>query len=337
MLKTICFFAKVPDRKLLDYVQWYKNDITILQDMCQDLVISTNLKEIKTRCDLYFSWFASGSIYPLIVAKIFSKPIIVIAGGSEVLKSRSDIPGFHSKSFLGRISVRMVLKFADEVIAVSHELKKEVRMFNRQKVQVVYHGIDTDLYRPETGDKDIIFSISYLDRANMIRKKLMTFVNAIPIVLEKYPDQKFVLAGTKGDAYEVLIKQAKALNIESNLIFPGQISNEEKLKYFARSKVYVQPTIHEGFGVAIAEAMSCGIPVISSYNSAVKEVLGDAGIYTDPDNHAKLAEDIIKILDGDDNYIQLGKMGRNRILQKFTLKSRKEALNEILNRIMNKS
>jgi len=332
---TICFFTKINDKKLLELVQWYKNDIEFLKQTNADLSVATSVKELK-KSDLYYSWWASGSIYPLLYAKFFRKPIIVVAGGSEVVKDQKLIAGYSSKSILGKAAVNLVIKLSDKIIAVSNELANEVKKFGRDDVEVIYHGIDTKYYRPANKVKDIIFSISYLDKANVERKRLKTIINSVPYVLEKYPQQKFIIAGTQGNAYQSLTELVRDLGIENNIEFTGNISNEKKLELFQRSLLYLQPTIHEGFGVAIAEAMSCAVPVISSNNTAVKEVLGDTGLFCDPDDPKQLASLTLDLLSDKKRREQLSQRARERVLNTFSIEERNKKLIPLIDGFLNR-
>jgi glycosyltransferase involved in cell wall biosynthesis len=118
--------------------------------------------------------------------------------------------------------------------------------------------------------------------------------------------------------------------------FPGLVSQEEKLNYLHRAEVYVQPTKHEAFGVAIAEAMSCELPVVSSKVGAVPEVLGDCGLYVEPDDFKDLANKIIFLLQNDNVRRNLGEKARKRILKNFTYQKRKQKIKEILNTVLKK-
>lgn len=338
MIQSICFFSSLKNKTLLDLMQWYANDIEILKTCSKKLIIATHWKEIPKNCDLYFSWFITPSILPLIIAKRVSKPIVVIAGGSEVVKSKKMLSGYNSKSIIEKLAIHFTLRFADHVIAVSDELKKEVLSFVKRDVETIYHGIKTEIFKPVKRKKNIIFCISHLDRYNIERKRIKTIIRAIPFVLEFFPDEKFVIAGQKKEGFSELEELVKSLNINRNVVFPGQISNEKKMEFFNRTKIYLQPTIHEAFGVAIAEAMSCGIPVITSKNSAVFETVGKAGLYVAPENHKELANQILLLLRNGKLRSRLGKMARDRVVKLFSFEKREKRIHDLINKLQqNKS
>lgn len=332
----LSFFAKIQDKRLLEIMQWYANDIAILKSLDSELNIATTFGEISTKRDLYFSWFVTGSIFPLLMAKLHRRPIVVVAGGSEVVQSVPMIAGYQAKSFLEKWIIQIVLRHADQIITVSEELKKEVLSFGVKHCATVYHGIRTDIFKPANKERKFIFTISHLDRFNVERKRIKTIIQAIPLVIRDFPNQQFIVAGVKGDAFSELVELVKELKVEDNIRFPGQISNEEKIDFFQSSLIYVQPTIHEAFGVAIAEAMSCGVPVISSNNTAVPEVVGDCGLYVDPDDPEELAQKIKSLLGDQDLRKNLGKRGRQRIIDCFSFEKRKEKLTHLINQELSK-
>jgi glycosyltransferase involved in cell wall biosynthesis len=136
------------------------------------------------------------------------------------------------------------------------------------------------------------------------------------------------------DAYQELKEFVDRAGMDDNVEFPGLVSQGEKLDYLHRATVYVQPTKHEAFGSAIAEAMSRGLPVISSKVGAVPEVLGDCGLYINPDDPKDLAEKITLLLKDDNLQKELGERARERILQNFTYQRRKQEIQKVLDDVL---
>jgi len=335
--KKICFFARVKDKDLLEIIQWYRNDISILHELGYNVSIATDFSEIPWNCDLYFAWWPTTSIFPLIKSKIVNKPIIVVAGGSEVVTSEKRIDGYFSKPSWVRGIIQLCLRCSTRVLVVSKDSLKEVANLGIKNAILVYHGIKTDEFKPSDGKKDILFTISHLNKENTNRKRLYTILKSVPYVREVFPNQKFIIAGRHMDAFNKLRREAHRLRLSEAVIFPGKISNREKMEYFSRSLIYVQPTLHEAFGVAIAEAMSCGIPVITSKVAAVPELVKDCAIYTDPDDPKELADNIIMLLRNKEIRTRLGKKARERIINNFSYESRKEKIREIIKNLIEES
>lgn len=337
--KRICFFARVKDKRLLSLMQWYKNDISVLRELGYEVNVATKFREIPGGCDLYCSWWCTTSILPLIKAKLRRKPLVILGCGSEVISSSNDIPGYYSKPLPVRLIIRLCLKLADHVLAISIDQLNEMKRLGVRRAKAVYLGIDSEEYKPTGVSKPsekLILTVSHLNKENVERKRIWTVLKAIPHVLAEFPEAKFVIVGRHMDAYPELKKFVEQAGIDDNVEFPGLVSHEEKLDYLRRAAIYVQPTKHEAFGVAIAEAMSCGLPVISSKVGAVPEVLGDCGLYVDPDDPKDLANKIILLLRDENLRKELGERARERVLHNFTYQRRKQEIQKVLDEVLRK-
>jgi hypothetical protein len=136
----ICFFTTT-NFELVKKESYTYNDFIFLKDSYQEVVFASSLKEIPGDCDLYFSWWLSGSFYPLLVSICARKPIIVIAGGNE---SQIVYDSFHGKYygyknsfFLKKIATHIVSRFATKVITVSHYLQIAYESLFRRKCLIV--------------------------------------------------------------------------------------------------------------------------------------------------------------------------------------------------------
>ena len=151
----------------------------------------------------------------------------------------------------------------------------------------------------------------FIDRT---KKRLDTFVKTSVYL----PDVRFVLIGR----YNGSIKHLKKI-AGSNVMFTGYVSDDSLLHYCRRAKVYCQLSTHEGFGVALAEAMSCCCVPVVTRRYALPEVVGDTGFYVPYDDPKVTAEVIKKALRSDK-----GRKARERIKKHFSLEARKKKLIE---------
>jgi len=338
----VCFFTKISkeDIKHLEYNQWFKNDLDILKELGIEIVISTNSKELPKRCDFFYSWFATASILPLIKAKLYKKPIIIGGVGSEVvhLEDPTSEFGFFSRPFYTRLIIKVCLRLADRVLAISQSSFKEIKELGAKNPLMVYLGVKTDIFRSyNKNNKDIILTIGHLHQKSIERKRILTILQSVPYVKEVFPEQKFVIAGKKENGVTILEREIDKLGISDNLSLPGSISNKQKIEYLSRALIYVQPSLHEAFGMTIAEAMSCGIPVITSRKAAITEIVGDAGFYIDdPYDPGELAEKIIMLIKNKELRKEIGQKARKRIIEHFSYEKRREELRIIINDLLEK-
>ena len=230
----ICFFAGVEDKSLLSLVQWYDNDIRILKEIGFDVTIATKWSEIPWNSDLYFAWWPTKGVFPLLKARFSHKPIIIVAGGSEVVHSYNLEYNFTNSGFLKKKTIIFTLRNADKVLAISKAAESEIiALVPKANVETVYLSVDTQTFsRSENKNRDIIFTISHLNKENVYRKGIFSIVRSARQIVDKFPWLKFVIAGRKLDAFEQVFAEVKKFGLTDNFIFPGKISNEEKIEYF---------------------------------------------------------------------------------------------------------
>ena len=334
--KRACFFAGVGSTSALAERQWYQSDIRTLRELGFDLALAVSPKDIPLNSDLYYSWWPTRSIFPLLVAKLRRRPIIIAVGGEEVLHSIQTAESYLSKPVHVRWAIRTCLRYAERVLALSEHIRGEAATLCRREVLLVPAGIDTIRYASDGRARNAghVLTISKLGMNHFRRKRLGAVLQSIPLVLEEYPDQQFVIAGEKADAFPHIERMVAHLGIQDNIRFTGRVSIPQKIELLRDALLYLQPTMHEGFGYAIAEAMSCCLPVITSPVGSVPEVVGDCGLFVDPDSPEQIATATVHLLAHPEIRAELGRAGRRRIEQVFPYERRKARLAEILEAVL---
>ena len=117
--------------------------------------------------------------------------------------------------------------------------------------------------------------------------------------------------------------------------FVHGISNEEVVHRYAQATVAVVPSEYEGFGLPAAEAMACGVPVVSTNGGALAEVVGDAGIVVDKANPSALASAMNQLLSDEALRKSYADKGRQHILQHFSAPRAAEMLEEYYSTVIN--
>jgi glycosyltransferase involved in cell wall biosynthesis len=121
-----------------------------------------------------------------------------------------------------------------------------------------------------------------------------------------------------------VVKLIEKLGIGHLIDFTGRITDEEFVKQYARASIAIVPSVYEGFGLPVGEAMASGIPVISTTGGALPEVAGDAAVLVPPKDPAALAKAIIDLLSDPERAEKLGKAGYKRVMEQFTWKNAAE-------------
>jgi glycosyltransferase involved in cell wall biosynthesis len=337
MQKKACFFSR-SEKAQIQREQYLIQDINILKDLGYSVIIATKFREIPRNCDLYFSWWASGSILPFIVSSIVRKPIIIVAGGNEAMFYRDSITkrpkGYLSTPWYKKIATRITLKFSTRVLIVSEFMRNDVMKLGANNPILVHNSVNTDQFVPTDTERTEITTMFSFDRDMVELKRGYILLQAIPLVLHKYPRQIFTFIGRIGNGYDEFCNTCKELGITQNVKFMNHILNKEVVNWLQRSKLYIQISDTETFGVAIAEALSCETPVVISNRGAIPEVVGDLGIYVDHNNHKDVANGIIKILDmKEENRKIIGDKMRKRIILLFSYEKRKMEIKKIIDSI----
>ena len=246
-------------------------------------------------------------------------------------------PELHSKFKNNQLIRRSIhaCKVADKIIAISEQTKQDcIDLFgaDERKITVVYQGCN-NLYRIPVNDskKEIVkqryeLPPRYILTVGSIEKRK----NAVLIVEAMHRSNlsiPLVIVG-KGKSYIDEIKAvAEKYNLQSQIIFRHNVPLEDLPAIYSLSEIFLFPSLFEGFGIPILEAMCCGIPVITSKGSCFKETGGDAALYIDPYNANELADAIYKVLS--DNKV------REEMISKGKLQSDKFTDDKIAQNLMN--
>ncbi len=193
-----------------------------------------------------------------------------------------------------------VVKISRHIITNSNFTKKEVHELlgvPEEKITVAYPALSEHILRykdvaSENKYGDYILTVSSLDP----RKNLSSVIRAFRQLGD--PDLKLVIVG--GENTNVFGRHAFDLREiakeNPNIVFTGYISDQEEISLYRNAKIFVYPSLYEGFGFPPLEAMACGCPVVSANTSSLPEVLGDAAVFVDARNIEELASAISSVL-----------------------------------------
>jgi glycosyltransferase involved in cell wall biosynthesis len=107
------------------------------------------------------------------------------------------------------------------------------------------------------------------------------------------------------------------LGLEGRVEFTGKTSTEELVRHYSEAELAIVPSVYEGFGLPAAEAMSCGVPVISSNGGALPEVVGDAGVVVPARDHEAIADAVNGLLADRKRMKAMGRAGIERVKEHF--------------------
>lgn len=213
---------------------------------------------------------------------LFPVKIICILKKKKLISTVHEVWGkSYWNDYLGKLGIigtwieKISLSLPDQIICVSNitanRLKNE---FNyKKKIWIIANGIDTkEIKKVKAKSKktDIIFAGRLMDFKNVDQ-----LIYAVSLLRKKYNEIKCIIIGD-GPEKEKLERLTSALGITKYITFLGPLNNHSEVySYMKSSKVFVSPSIREGFGIALLEANACGIPVVTINNSgnAAKEFI----------------------------------------------------------------
>ena len=122
------------------------------------------------------------------------------------------------------------------------------------------------------------------------RKNLIALVEAYALLRQQHDDMPIlVIAGAKGWYYKELFERILALNLQDTITFAGYVAREEQPLWYSGAEVFVYPSLYEGFGIPVVEALACGTPTVTSNVSSLPEAAGTLA-FVDPADRAALAQ-----------------------------------------------
>jgi glycosyltransferase involved in cell wall biosynthesis len=214
---------------------------------------------------------------------------------------------------------KKVVRQLKHVVTVSecsrHDIAQDFAV-DKHHIDLIYNGIDTDEFAPTPGAARKQFQLMCTASADQPLKGMKYLVEALYILKEEYPQLELLVVGKpREDGY--ILKLIQRLQLQERVRFVSGISTEELVRHYSEATIVVCPSLYEGFGLPAGEAMACEAPVISSDGGALPEVVGDAGIVVPKADRKALATAIKGLLDHPQKRVQLGKAGRQRILDTF--------------------
>lgn len=232
--------------------------------------------------------------------------------------------GEWKNTILMKIFLKKSCKNADKIIAVSNATKEDILQIfgiSKEKIHVIYEAGDSvceyNLNKENENEIEKKFNImnkNYLFFLSTIepRKNLNTAIKAFEIYKDENKDDlKFIISGGVGWKCQKTLEMIEKSKYKNDIIRTGYIAKEEKEYFFTNCKAVMYPSLYEGFGLPVLEAMQRGAIVITSNISSLPEVGGKAALYLDNvTDSVALAEIIKKVVNMNDkereNYINEG-------------------------------
>jgi len=198
------------------------------------------------------------------------------------------------------------LKKATTIVTVSEFSKNDIIKNYRitpGQIEVIYNGVK-EAFQPLAFHQKAVFKDKHTDGKEYFiyagaiqpRKNLINLLKAFSIFKKRLQsNMKLVIAGRMAWKNQEFLQLINSYKYKSDVVLTGYLPEQELAGLMASAYALVYPSLFEGFGVPVAEAMKCRVPVLTSENTSMQEVAGDAGLYFDPNNYVDIAEKMMLI------------------------------------------
>jgi glycosyltransferase involved in cell wall biosynthesis len=213
------------------------------------------------------------------------------------------------------------LKKAKKVVTVSEFSKDDIvkhYKIDPAKVDVIYNGVK-NIFHPFSFDEKTIIKEKYTDGKEYFiyvgaiqpRKNLIKLLKAFSIFKKRLQsNMKLVITGRLAWKNQEFLQLINTYKYKSDVILTGYVAEQELAALLGSAYALVYPSMFEGFGVPVAEAMKCEVPVLTSEKTSMQEVAGDAALYFNPKEHADIADKMMLIYKDENLRKQLIEKGK---------------------------
>lgn len=242
-------------------------------------------------------------------------------------------------------STKYAARNADQLIAVSKSTQRDLiaRLgAKKEKISVIYEGVDQDFFQKNSHEETSAIKAKYgLNKPYLLfvgtiqpRKNLELLIEAFARV--KNTDLELVIAGKPGWLYETIYLSPEKNKVKDKVKFLGFIPTDDLPPVYSGALAFVYPSLYEGFGLPLLEAMACSCPIIASNSSSIPEVVGDAALLFDPNNKDQIVKSIRTIIKDSDLRADLAQKA-NRQVKKFTWEKAAEETLKVFEKVYAKN
>jgi len=250
------------------------------------------------------------------VPVLYNKPYIVTIHDLTL----SMFPGQKMTKWYHRagynLTIKNSVKKAKKIIAVSENTKKDlVKLLHvpEEKIAVIYNGVSPEFkvipsYKNSSHDHFLLYAGVWRSHKNLPR--LIGAFHLLKTENAELKNLKLFITGKPDPHYPEVKNSVRFLGLENDVKFLGLVPEEELIKLYNQAKIFVFPSLYEGFGLPPLEAMSCGAPVAAADSSSIPEICGrENAVFFNPHKIESIAASILSIYKNPDLQEKLVKNG----------------------------
>jgi len=253
---------------------------------------------------------------------IRGEPFMRLNANEKVLVSLNRMLRFFEESMIHR---------ARKVIAVSEFTKYELTKYYKipaHKIKVIHNGVDIKKFQPAADKRKIKTELGFNPDDIAIvsvgrlyaRKGLFTLIESMPAIIRRFPNAKFIISGKgQSDEMQKLIAYATKLGVINNIIFTGYYPDQKLPKLYQAADVFAFSTFYEHHPFAVLEALSTGLPVVTTTVGGIPETIqtGKNGFLVKPFDEKAFADRILYLLEHPEFASEIGTAARKTVVEQL--------------------
>lgn len=267
----------------------------------------------------------------ILITKIFRKKTLIHLHGKGICIN-------HKRSIINHYLFKLIFSNSN-VICLSNKLVYDINDVFSGLPYIVNNGIPLAQINLNKNDSSIpkILYVSNLDKS----KGILDLVEAAKILYDKKNEFQLDIIGSSSKiiTVEMLMKIVDDNYLSNCVNVLGPLYGQEKNYYFSQADIFVFPTSYETFGLVNLEAMQYRLPVVSTFEGAIPEIVDDGitGFLVEKNNPIQLADKIEVLINNPDLRKQMGEAGRKKFLEKYTLEVFEQNMKNVFDDILKKS
>lgn len=280
-------------------MEYYRQDIEALKELGHEVIVCNRYRDIPWRFDVMFVWWWTYALLPVLMARLLGRPSLITGVFNFRFENQSHGTDYFARPWLQRLLIRWATVMADANLFISEkELAQVPPYFDLQRYYYFPCAVGAEYFavHQTSQPRAELLNLAWSGHENLKRKGVWDIVAAAALLRDRGVHFHLTLAGRPGDAHPELVHRIQELGLTDHVATIGEVSPEQKLTLYGRTLLYVQPSYHEGFGLATAEAMAAGCCVITCDVGEVRNVVGDCGHYVSPGAPEELADAIQALL-----------------------------------------
>lgn len=218
------------------------------------------------------------------------------------------------------------------VIVPSQSLANDAKRYcSKSPIKIIYNSVDLNIFKPANKkifNRKTVICVGSLNK----RKGHEYLLHAIKYVTDEIADVNFLIVG-RGPEEQNIKKVATELKLLETVKFIDFLSEDQLSSHYSSSEFFVLATLYDSFGIVFAEAMACGLPVVSTNIMALQEVVDGGGILVEPRNSDQLAKAMLRLLKDEKLRQELSKKALEQA-KKFSIERRIDKIEEVYESII---